>query len=248
MNIELIKEKFDDYVKSYDMDDHMIALKYYHSYRVMDLCAMIAKENNFDEDDMNIALLTGLLHDYARFEQWTKYKTYNDIKSIDHGDLAVLKLFDNNEIVEFCTQKEYYDEIYDAIKYHNKLYIPNDLSEHNLKMCQLVRDADKLDILYLYTIDKTLLLEDDKEISEEAKKLFFSNKPLNREVIKSLNDKILLSLAFIFDINYDYSFKYIKEHQLIEKIFNQIENKDRFKIYFDYIIKYIEKRVNNVRK
>lgn len=244
MDIELLKETFKNYVSNYDMNDQNIIRKFYHSYRVMDLCMLIAKDNNFNEDDMNIATLIGLLHDYARFEQWTKYKTYNDLKSIDHGDLAVERLFDNNEIIGYCNNKEYYDEIYDAIKYHNKLNIPNELSKHNMRMCKLIRDADKIDILHLYIINDTLFTNDDQELSKAVIEEFYKNKSIDKRLIENENDKILLVLAFIFDFNYDYSFKYVKEHKLIEKLFNNIENKDKFKEYFDYIIKYIEKRVN----
>ena len=99
MNIEKLKEVFKKYVEKYDMTDKNIIRKFYHSYRVMDLCMMLADDNNFNKEDMEIAILIGLLHDYARFEQWTKFGTYNDLISIDHGDLAVKKLFDEYAVL-----------------------------------------------------------------------------------------------------------------------------------------------------
>ena len=90
MNIEELKESFRKHVENYDMDEVNINRKFYHSYRVMDFCMLLAKYNNFNDEDTNIAMLVGLLHDYSRFEQWTKFGTYNDLKSVDHGDLAVI--------------------------------------------------------------------------------------------------------------------------------------------------------------
>lgn len=243
MNLETFKEKFRLYVSNYNMNDKAVLRKFYHSYRVMDLCMLIAQNSNFNDEDKEIAMLIGLLHDYARFEQWTKYKTYSDLNSVDHGDLAVKKLFDDKEIINFCSNEEYYDEIYDAIKYHNKLSIPSNLSNHNINMCKLVRDADKIDILYLFTINKELIEEDNSEISSAVIESFYKKESINYKDVKGLSDKILLDLAFVFDINYDYSFKYIKNQKLIEKIFENINNKEKFRVYFEFVIDYINERV-----
>lgn len=242
IDIEKIKKNFKIHAEKYDMNDIAIIRKFYHSYRVMDFCMLLAKYNNFNDDDTNIAMLVGLLHDYSRFEQWTNYKTYSDIKSIDHGDLAVERLFKDREILNYCKNIEYYDEIYDAIKYHNKYSYPEYLSEHNKLLCKIIRDADKLDIFYLLGINKELIPEDDGTISDKVKEAFYNNKSISRLDCKNKNDDILLDIAMIFDLQFDYSLKYIKEMKLIDKIYENIENKAMFKPYFDYINKYIEKR------
>lgn len=242
MDLDIVKEKFIRYVNNFDTNDSAINRKIYHSLRVMDLCMLLAKYNNFNPSDTEIAMLAGLLHDYARFEQWTKYKTFADLK-IDHGDLACELLFRNNDIKNFSLKEKYYDEIYDAIKYHNKYSIPEYLTEHNKLLCKVVRDADKLDILYLLSINKSLLLEDDKIVSEEVREDFFNNKSIRYTDVKSYSDKIILSLAMIFDLNFKYSYEYLIERKLVDKIFDNIINKNIFKEYFEYIKKYIEGRV-----
>ncbi|MBR6690528.1 MAG: HD domain-containing protein [Bacilli bacterium] len=243
MDIESLKEIFKNYVKNYDMNELAIIRKYYHSYRVMDLCIYIANKNNFSEKDTQISTLVGLLHDYARFEQWTKYKTYSDLNSIDHGDLAVKKLFDNNEIKDYCLNKEYYDEIYDAIKYHNKINFSDEISVHNKLICKVIRDADKLDIFYLLGAEKDLMKQDNKNISEKIKEDFYNHKQISRKEIQTENDNILLDLSMVYDLNFKCSFEYLKENNLINKMFENIVDKDRFKEYFDYINKYIEERI-----
>ena len=242
IDIEKIKKNFKIHAEKYDMNDIAIIRKFYHSYRVMDFCMLLAKYNNFNDDDTNIAMLVGLLHDYSRFEQWTNYKTYSDIKSIDHGDLAVERLFKDREILNYCKNIEYYDEIYDAIKYHNKYSYPEYLSEHNKLLCKIIRDADKLDIFYLLGINKELMVEDDGIISNKVKEDFYNNKSISRLNCENKNDDILLSIAMIFDLNFNYSFKYIKDMKLIDKIYENIENKTIFEPYFNYINQYIEKR------
>lgn len=242
MDIDNLKEVFRNHVEKYDMNETAIIRKFYHSYRVMDLCMLLAKYNNFNEENTEIAMLTGLLHDYSRFEQWTKYKTYSDINSVDHGDLAVERLFDDNQIIDYCTNKEYYDEIRDAVKYHNKYDYPDYLSDHNKLLCKIVRDADKLDIFYLLGINDDLIHEDDCLISDEIRNEFYNYKSIKHEDTKSKSDNIILILAMVFDLNFKYSFEHLKKYNLIDKIYEKIKNKDKFKSYFDFINKYIEKR------
>lgn len=244
MNKEEIQKKFKKYVERFNMTDNAIQRKYYHSLRVMDLATLIAKYSHFDDENYEIAALVGLLHDYARFPQWTKYKTYSDINSIDHGDLGVELLFNNSEIKDFCENIKYYDEIYDAIKYHNKLAIPENLSDHNKLLCKVIRDADKLDIFYLFSVNKILILEDDSDISKEVEKDFFDKKSIDWKKVKNKSDNILLDLALVFDLNFNYSFNYLKESKLIDKIFDTLENKEKYKKYFDFINKYIDERID----
>lgn len=247
MNIEKLKENFKKHVEQFDMSDTAIIRKYYHSLRVMDLSILLAKNNSFNESDIEISTLIGLLHDYARFEQWTKYKTYSDLKSIDHGDLGVKLLFDDNNIKNYTTNLDYYDEIKDAIENHNKHKIADKMSEHNRKLCEIVRDADKLDIFYLFGINKDLFKEDNKLPSKEVIKEFYEEKSIDRTKVKSETDNILLDLSMVYDLYYDYSYQYLSDQKLIDKMYDNIENKQLFKEYFDYIKDYIEKRIKNVR-
>lgn len=237
-------ETFTNYVNTFDMNDKGISLKYYHSMRVMDLSEMIAKEENFNEKDIKLSTLIGLLHDYARFIQWRDYKTFSGTNSIDHGDLAVELLFQNKEIEKFYNNKEDYDEIYDAIKYHNKMSIKDKLSLHNEKLCQVIRDADKLDIFHIYSTTKEWFQEDNNEINDKIKTSFYNEEQARYIDVKSKNDKIVLSFALVFDINYKTSFKYIKKNKLIENMYNNLENKEKFKEYYEYILNYINERID----
>ena len=208
----------------------------------MDFCELIAKDNHLNQNDIKISLLIVLLHDYARFEQWTKFKTYDDTRSFDHGDLALIRLFEDNEIQNYCTNKDYYDLIYDAIKYHNKYNYPENLNDKNKLFCKIIRDADKLDIFYLLGVNKNLIKEDEQDISENVKQTFYNHNHIKHSQRQSKSDDVILKLAMIFDLNFTYSFKYIKQYNIIDKIFENIKNKYKFKPYFDYIKTYIEER------
>lgn len=244
MNKEELKKKFKEYVNAFDMKDDGISRKYYHSLRVMNHAENLAKYNKFNDEDTEIAILVGLLHDYARFPQWTQYKTYSDLESIDHGDLGVELLFNNSEIKKFTNNVRYYDEIYDAIKYHNKYAFPNILSEHNKLLCDVIRDADKLDIFYLLSEEKILIPTNNEEITEVIKNKFLKKTALNYTDTKNINDKALLKIAMVFDLKFDYSFKNLYDNKYIDKIYESIENKEKFKKYFEIVNAYIKERID----
>ncbi|MCI9585821.1 MAG: HD domain-containing protein [Bacilli bacterium] len=237
-------EEFKKYASNFDMNETSIQRKYYHSIRVKDISQLIAKYAGFNDEDAKIAEVVGLLHDYARFPQWRDYHTYNDLESIDHADLAVKLLFENGEIKKFWNKEEDYDEIYDAIKYHNKYEITADLSEHNKTLCKVIRDADKLDLFYLLGEGFIEEHEDAELISEKVKSDFENKKLISRIDVKNGNDLILLHLAFIFDLNYKYSFEYLHNRKLISRYFELIKDKGLFKPYFDMAERYIMERMD----
>ena len=239
--MEDLKNEFSSYIKNnYDMTNDNIIRKYYHSYRVMDLCRIIAKSENMNNNDIEIASYMGLLHDIGRFEQWKLYNTYNDLKSIDHADLGIKILFDYQKIKNFYLLKNNYDEIYDAIRYHNKLELPNGLSEHNKRLCKVLRDADKLDILYLISIKAIKTEESIEAISPKVKEAFLNKKSIDKKDVKNPNDSILLRFAFIFDLNYKSSFWYLKQYKLIDKIYDNLTNTEMFKPYVEMVKNYID--------
>ena len=244
INKESLITKFTDYVQHFELNDNNIERKYYHSLRVMNFAENIAISEKFNENDIEISIVAGLLHDYARFTQWTNYHTYNDIESIDHGDLGVELLFDKNEIVNFYDNSKNYGVIYDAIKYHNKSFVPDKLSDHENKIAYIIRDADKLDIFNIFIQGGLTLKESKDDISKEIQKSFYENKCINYKDITNDNEDTLLKLAMIYDLKYKYSVKYILENNILDKLYSKIKNKEKFKEYFNYMNNYLNDFLN----
>ena len=149
IDIEKAKNEFIKYVSNYDMNEKRIKSKYEHSFRVMENSRKIAESLNLNKEDIALATLIGLLHDIARFEQWKKYRVYNDKFSFDHGDKGAEFLEQNNFIRNFILEDKYDNIIKLAIKNHNKFKIDESITdEKTLLHCKIIRDADKLDIFY----------------------------------------------------------------------------------------------------
>ncbi len=213
--------EFKNYTSSYDSSEDMIRLKINHSYRVMDYCEELSKSLDLDEEKTNISKLIGLLHDIGRFEQWKKYHTFSDKDSIDHADLGVSILEKDNYIRKYITDNKYDDIILTSIKNHNKYIIPSDLDEEELLFTKLIRDADKIDILYLYVIKEIDLELDDGCFNDVVFNCLINKKNVDRKSLKTKTDRLSVSLGFIFDINYKKSFEILKEKNFINIIIDQ---------------------------
>lgn len=212
--------EFKKYVNRFDLTDENLLRKYLHSIRVMNYCIQIAKSLNLSEKMVEVAGIIGLLHDIGRFEQWKNYKTYSDLKSINHAKLGEDILRKNNYIEKYNVEHENIEIILRAISEHNAYKISEKLEFDEETMCKIIRDADKLDILE--TQCNSIKSEEicHKEGIEYIykKELYYSSNKDNEA------DYVIRSICFIFDINFKYSFKYIKDNNIIEKKLQVLKN------------------------
>ena len=242
-------DSFDNYAMKFDMNDRMIVYKYNHSYRVVHQAEEISRSIDLDNVERDLASLIALLHDIARFTQWEKHKSFKDKESFDHGEKGVEILFNEGEIKNYNCDKDDYEIIKKAISNHNKYSIEDGLNERELLHSKIVRDADKLDILYSFSTNRLLEIKnDDKNISDEVRKQFFEHKLIDNNYSKVANDWVVTIFSFVFDLHFDYSFNRVFEEKYIEKIYDGMKNKELFKPFYDETIKYLKKRCKDVRK
>ena len=234
---------FDEYLKKYDMSDENINYKYHHSYRVMDNMEILAKSLNLPYCDINLAKCIGLLHDIGRFEQYNLFHCFKD-SLLDHGDYGEEILKKENILKQYNISKDDYEVVYKAIRNHNKFKIEYNLTNRELLFCQLLRDADKLDILYALgnKIIIKKLAEDNLPITQEVKNAFFANMPVKKKKENNLSDNIILIFSFIYDVNCFITLDLIKTYDYYNKIYDRLKDKEKFKPYIDYINKYLKER------
>ena len=175
INLKKASETFQKFMSQYDIHDDMIKLKVVHTMAVRNSCEYIAKHLGLDDEDVALAVLIGLLHDVARFDQAVRFKSFNDVTTVDHAMLGVRMLFgdwkpdyekdrpldamdvekwakvnalDNvpGPMIRMFVEDDRYDQIiYDAILNHNRFAIMDGLDERTLLHAKIIRDADKLD-------------------------------------------------------------------------------------------------------
>jgi len=244
MKLDFIEKIFNEYANEFDMDNYDISYKHKHkhSYRVKDISNYIASNLDLSDEDIYLASIIGLLHDIGRFKQLEMFGNYEDL-NIDHADLGVKILFEDNLIEKFNIDKKYYEIIKFAIKNHNKLNIEIADNDRMQLHAKIIRDADKIDILKAFTIYKDYKLpECSDNVSEKVNDSFYKCESVKSVDKGNLNDKIISVLAFIYDINFKVSLDLIKEENIIDNLYSNIENKEMFKSYFEYISNYLEER------
>ena len=251
IDIKKAEEEFRRYTSNYDMSEYNISMKYYHTFRVEEICGEIAVLLGLDQEKINLAKLIGLLHDIARFEQYTIYKTYDDLKSIDHGDLAVEILKKDNYIRKYTKTDKYDNIILKAIEYHNKYSIGSDASEEEELFCKIIRDADKLDIFYI-KVNETLKLQKEKIenelITKETFEQFMLKQVVDRKNVKNDLDRIIVLIAFIYDFNFIESYKIVKENRYIDKVidlfnFKEQDTIDKMKLVRKIANEYLDEKI-----
>lgn len=226
-NLEKAKEKFIKYTENYDLTNDKIKGKQIHSLRVMKISRQIAERLELSQEEINLATLIGLLHDIARFEQYTKYNTFKDLESIDHGDFGAEIL--QKEIRKYVETNQYDDIIIKAVKNHNKYKIEDGLTEKEELFSQIVRDADKIDIFYESVVMFWKGKEEEVEnsvISKNTVEQFQNFVQIKSQKIESKIDNVIKVIAFIFDLNFKPSFQILEEEDYINKILNRYDFKD----------------------
>ena len=231
IDIEKAKLEFDNYTKKYDMEDEAINRKYYHTYRVMDISGEIAKSLNLSEKDVELAELIGLLHDIARFEQYKKFQTFSDLKSIDHGDFGVEILKKDSLIRKFVETNQYDNIVLKAVKNHNKFEIEDGLNEKELLFSKIVRDADKLDIYFegitmFYKTSEEIATVENGIITDDYMEKILKNEKIERKINQNKIDSFILLLCFVFDYNFKYSFETMDKEDYINKLIDRFDFKN----------------------
>jgi len=239
----MLENAFDEYVSHYDMLDKDIKLKYNHSYRVRDLQEKYAKLLNWNKENIELAKIIGMLHDIGRFEQLRVYHTYDDTKSIDHADYSVKQLFDKGEIKKFCPNEKWYQTIKFAIKNHNKYQIEDCNDENMIKHAKLIRDTDKIDILYLMgTLKETGKVIDDSKISKQVKNMILKRLTVPKESMKTKNDRFVNKLAFAYDMYYDCTLNELQDN--MKAFYNDLKDNNELLEIYNEVNKYIDERTN----
>jgi hypothetical protein len=116
----------------------------------------------------------------------------------------------------------------------------------------MLRDADKLDIWRVVTeyyrqahIKRNPSLEldlpDNDEVSEAVLNDIMAGRNVRNTELRSLNDFKLLQMAWVFDLNFDYSIEQLRNRGYL----NIIKDAIRSKIHADMVMNRIDKYISN---
>ena len=251
------KRVFGAYVQNYDCRDEKIRLKIEHTYRVASLCAQIAESERLSAEDVDLAWLIGLLHDIGRFEQLRQYGTFIDADSVDPAELGADILFKQGKIREFVTGAGCDRLIELAVRAHSLYRLPEGLDGRETMFCDIIRDADKVDILRvnvefapedIYNVSSEVLR--NEEVTPDVMQSFFEEHATLRSLKKTAVDHLAGHISLIYELVYPYSVKVMAEQGFLEKMLAfKSENphtREQFAVIADRINGYVKKRLEEM--
>ena len=272
INSKNVINAFAEYVRNYDPSDEKIKLKIDHTYRVAGLCQRIAESLGLSEPDVDIAWLLGMLHDIGRFEQIRRFGTFNDAQSVDHAEFGADLLFKEGLIRKFA--EGYYEEcelaepenqedeqiiknnehhnkdtglLEMAIRQHNKYRVKEDLTERQRMFCDILRDADKVDIFKVNAdIPMEIIYDVTTEelkngvITKEVLESFYKKETVLKSVRRSAVDHIVGHISLLFELVYKESYRQAKEQGYVYKLLDFKSDVPEVNAEFDDMRKYID--------
>lgn len=238
---DIMVDIFKEYVDNFDLEDERVLQKYNHSLRVMELSSKYASILGFSKEDIYLAKVIGLLHDFGRFEQLKRLDSYSDSK-IDHAKLGVELLFKENYIEKFNIDKKYYSLIEKVILNHNLLELPSITGERESRLSKLLRDVDKIDIMYSLGVlnELSFMKGDNSDISEVIINHIKNYERVSKIEMETKNDIVAIKFGLIYDMNYNDCLQEFFNN--LVSYYNLLIDKDKFKILLDYNMKYMKER------
>lgn len=272
INRKNVINAFAEYVRNYDPSDEKIKLKIDHTYRVAGLCQRIAESLGLSEPDVDIAWLLGMLHDIGRFEQIRRFGTFNDAQSVDHAEFGADLLFKeglirkfaegyyvecefassgNEEAGQIIKNNEYHNKdtglLELAIRQHNKYRVKEDLTERQRMFCDILRDADKVDIFKVNAdIPMEIIYDVTTEelkngvITKEVLESFYKKETVLKSVRRSAVDHIVGHISLLFELVYKESYRQAKEQGYVYKLLDFKSDVPEVNAEFDDMRKYVD--------
>lgn len=251
-----IKKQMIRYIHSFRAEDPdlkiNVAFKKDHTFRVTKEAVRIAKKLKLKKEDILAVKLITLLHDIGRFEQYRKYRTFVDLKSVNHAQLSVRLIQKFKFLSGFDPGMK--RTILAAIGIHNCAVLPRSLTPKQLFFTRILRDADKLDNFHIdslyynrqYQADNhaiALGLPDKEGFSPGVYQNLLKGKPVLVKQLKTLNDYKLMQIAWIYDINFPPAFRRIRKKHYLEKICRVLPQTAETKRIYKTVEQFISRKI-----
>ena len=254
-DLDIFKAWFTRYSQTFytnDAEDNKnIELKVRHTSFVCENAVLVAKEEHLSDNDLMLAETAALFHDLGRFLQYSRYKTFRDSISVNHGRFGA-EILDKENILRHLPPLER-QLIMNTVRFHNSFEVPSFEDQQNVLFLKLIRDADKLDIWRIFTEyyegpedEKAsavgLGLPDLPDYSKTILCCLYEKKLGTLSGLKTLNDLKLMQLSWVYDLNFRHSFKLLAERSYIRKIATALPQTEEIAVAVSIIKKFVHEK------
>jgi hypothetical protein len=257
-NLAALKDWFAGYVAAFSSpepeDQRNLDLKKDHTTQVCLNIRRIAQDLRLEAEDALLAEAVGLFHDVGRFEQYRRYKTFDDAVSVNHAALGAGILLEKKALSALSKREQ--DLIVRSVTLHNVYALPKDLDSETLLFARLVRDADKLDILRVVieyygqaegsrAEAVSLGLSGGPEYSAAVLACLMRGKMARKSDLTTQNDFKLLQLAWLYDLNFTASLRMVLERSYIDKLAGLLPRDNEISRAVAMVRQYVDEKVRS---
>ena len=254
-DISGIKRFFDNYVQNITClefgqsgVESNLRMKYSHTLEVHALVQRLAAELHLDDQTTFLIRAAALLHDIGRFLQIIESQTYEDVKSVNHADLGV-RIIQENGVLDHLGI-EFSEAIKTAVRHHDKLALPPELVGKTKTITEVLRDADKIDIIRIAIEFHSSEIKGRKtgwytEMSFSptynciAAEALLAGKVVPLTEVATVYDEFLLYLSWVNDLHFDVSVRHLVYLGRLEHMVNSLPD-DTLR---NHVTKYISRKI-----
>jgi hypothetical protein len=223
---------FSDFVNNYDFENPMITLKYTHSLNVAAFCFDIAQTLALDQKESIFAFTLGLVHDIGAFGAWQQRNAFVDIpasiKLLLKNNLSQKFGIDksNNKTLEFTLLlhdnfKMGFEKLQ---KYLSTLKNKDKKEKEILMYYHILNDADVLDLFGMLKRKSLPLIVipsfKKTSLSKDVLNTFKQEQVVDRAIVKSKLDEIVMILSLFYQLKFNYSKKQALKFDFAEAVFD----------------------------
>ena len=165
------------------------------------------------------------MHDIGRFEQLKRYGTFIDAQSIDHAAFGADILFQEGKIRAYVEDDSEDELIEKAVRCHSAYRVPSDYTQREKKFADLLRDADKIDILKVNIIvpieeiyNVTTYDLKHCKVTQAVMEAFYEEHAVLRSLKKTPVDNVVGHISLVYELVYPISRKLVREQGYLDKL------------------------------
>lgn len=239
---------FEDYIKTnYDFENSLIKQKYIHTLNVVKVTLLLCEKLGLSKEGIKLAFYLALFHDLGRFREVVRQNEFNNL-TFDHGAYSNKILFNDGFIDKFDIDEKDYSLIKKAVYFHNKKDLIDNLTDRERLFCEILRDADRIDIFRTLAERKTKPIIFDGISNENLLTKFYNDESIAIKDLKTRGDRVLLRLSFIKLFSFYESSEVLKELGYFDEYLSTITVLEEHKELFDKLIVEINKILGGEKK
>ena len=255
--LDELKRWFDEYTSRFlGRDEYVnmhLRLKQEHTRRTCGEILYLAGRLALDDNQTRIAETVALLHDVGRFPQFATYRTYNDVRSVNHGCLGVQVLHQEGVLEALAPEERQWIET--AVAHHSRKSMPAGLDGPGLLFLKLIRDADKLDIYRIVSdvyrrrredptgLSFEIELPDEPWVTPEVMEAVLAGRLIEHASLRTLNDIRICQIGWVYDMNFVASLERFNARGLLDELLGYLPQDDRIRQLRLRIFEYLNSRL-----